>query len=808
MTVPLLLSGIRVLDLADESAVLASRLLADLGADVIRVEPPEGDGIRRRSPLLKAGPLPERSLYHQHFNRNKRDVTLDLSTAAGRDALVRLSLSADVLIETAGPAAMSELGAGYEQLGALDPGLIYTSVAPFASDGPFAAYRGNDLIGAASSGLLYLNGYPEDPPNVPGGEQAYKMASLVAASATLMAVLGRESDPERRGRHIEVTSQEAASMATIQTANANIYTWHGRIPRRTGNISGIHACRDGKWISFVLRTGIQETWSEMAEWLRDEAIDTPVLSDEWRDEGFRFQRRGAVGEAIEALCAKHERAYIFHEGQKHKQLVMPVNTVEDLVVDEQLAHRSFFTSVEHAALGATLLDGGLPFKVSNVESRPTTRAPLLGEHNADILSALPALQTPMPRSSSAAPFDPTRPLAGVRVADFAWLIAGPASSRMLANFGAEVIKLESEYRVDNIRVVGVQPEGKGSIDTNGVFNDCNTNKLSVRLNMHHPKALELVKRIIQQSDVVLNNFTAERMPRWGLGYDDLKAIKPDIVMLSMPVMGSQGPYRNYGSYGNGVIAFGGLNMITGFADRPPVGLGPLYSDFAAPYLVVTAILAALYHRGRTGQGHFIDFSQVEATMSLLGPSILEFTANGGLPERRGNRSPDLSPHGVYPCSGDDRWCALAVASDEEWRTLAGAIGRAELGPDPRFATLAARKQHEDELDRLIGDWTRDRDSWQVMHALQGKGVMAAVVEDLEDMVVRDPWMSQHHLVDVPFPEEEFSFKTHAEPARMNGRSPTLRRAPRLGEHTAQVLKTLLGLSDSEIEGLLIEQVLF
>jgi crotonobetainyl-CoA:carnitine CoA-transferase CaiB-like acyl-CoA transferase len=806
MDAPQLLNGIFVLDLAGEAGVLAGRILADLGADVLRLEPPEPDGVRRRSPRLGHGPEPERSLYHQHYNRNKRSATLDLSQPEGRQTLARLAAEADALIETAAPGAMDALGVGYEALSKANPGLVYTTVTPFGQLGPFRSYRGADIVGAAASGLLYLNGYPEDPPYQPGGEQAYKMASLVAAAATLIALAGRDADPLRRGRRVDVSVQEAASMATVQTANANIYTWHGRIPRRMGNLSGLQRCKDGKWVSFVLRTGIQTTWDEFADWLREEGIDTPVLSEEWRDEAYRVQNRKAVQEAIEALCLRHDRATVFHEGQKRKQLVMPVNTVEDLLEDDQLRHRDYFISVPHPELGLTLTDSGLPYRFQGVTTRPHRRAPLLGEHPHSRLGPrLPLVREPCLRADE---FDPVRPLKGVRVADFAWLIAGPASSRMLSDFGAEVIKIESEYRTDNIRVVGVQPPGEGSLDTNGVFNDCNTNKLSLKLNVNHPRGVELAKEIVRRSDIVLNNYTAERMPRWGLGYEDLRAVKPDIIMLSMPVMGCTGPYRNYGAYGNGVIAYGGLNMITGFPGRPPSGLGPLYSDFAAPYQVVTAIMAALVRRNRTGEGTFIDFSQVESTVSLLGPSVLQRTALGELPARPGNRSPDHCPHGVYRCFGEDRWCAIAVGCEEEWRRLCEAIGRADLATDPRFATHEARKAHEDDLDDLISAWTQTRDAWQVTHVLQAHGVAAFVVEDLEDMTVRDPWLARHHLQPVPFEEAGIEFRTHNQPARMNGETPPLRRGPRFGEHSEEILKRLLGLSDDECQQLLIDGVLY
>jgi crotonobetainyl-CoA:carnitine CoA-transferase CaiB-like acyl-CoA transferase len=809
MAVPELLAGIRVLDLAGEAAVLTARLLADLGADVIRIEAAVADSVRRRSPLLDGGPEAERSLYHQHFNRNKRSLTLELEREADREKLRQLALMADALIETAPPGRMDALGIGYAALSKVNPGLVYTTVTPFGQEGPFRDYLGTDITGAAASGLLYLNGFPDDPPNQPGAEQAYKMASLVAATATLMALYGRGNGAGRRGRRVDVSVQEAASMATTQTANANIYTWHGRIPRRMGGF--LQKCGDGEWISFTLRTGSQETWSDLTDWLRDEQIDTPVLGDEWRDEAFRvgMGNRRLVTEAIAALCAKHDRAYIFHEGQKRKQLVMPVNAVVDLLESEQLQHRQYFVSYPHPELGLELTDSGLPYKFNNVAYKAHRRAPLLGEHTAEVLAALKSAQpSTAARAASGASFNPVRPLEGLRVADFAWMIAGPASSRMLADFGAEVIKIESQYRVDNIRVVGVQPAGEGSLDTNGVFNDHSTNKLSVRLNANNPKGLALIKEIIRHSDIVLNNYTAERMPRWGLGYEDLRKIKPDIIMLSMPVMGSSGPYRQYGSYGNGVIAYGGLNTITGFPSRPPVGLGPLYSDFAAPYLVVTSIMAALLHRQHSGIGQFIDFAQVESTVSLLGTSVLEYTAKGVLPARPGNRSPDYAPHGVYPCYGDDRWVAIAVTSDLQWWALAEAIGGPELAADARYAGLGARKEREDEIDALISGWTRQRDAWQVMHTLQGHAVPAAVVEDLEDMVVRDPWLSTRHLTAVPFPEAGIEFRTHNEPMRMDGQVPPLKRAPRFGEHSEQVLKGLLGLTDEQYEELLIEQVVF
>ncbi len=398
------------------------------------------------------------------------------------------------------------------------------------------------------------------------------------------------------------------------------------------------------------------------------------------------------------------------------------------------------------------------------------------------------------------------PLEGVRVADFSWLIAGPATTRMLADFGAEVIKIESHARLDTIRLTGVHPTAEQTVDSNGVFNDCNTNKQSVLLNLGTPRGIELAKEIVRHSDIVANNFTGDRMDRWGLGYEDLRAVKPDIIMLTMPVMGTTGPYIRYGSYGNGVIGYGGMRTNMGFPGRPPVGMAPLYSDFSTPYFAVSALMAALIHRDRTGEGQFIDLAQMEATVALLGPAMLDYTANGYIEAPRGNRAADAAPHGAYPCMGDDRWCVIAVRTEEEWQALCAAMGRPDLASDGRFATLAARQANEDALDAEVGAWTAGLDAWELTHLLQARGVMAGVVEDLEDMVSRDPHLSTRHFEGVSRDGGPV-FTTHRQPGRLDGESPPLRLAPRMGEHNEAVYRGLLGLSEDEVFRLMAEGVI-
>jgi len=802
------LAGVRVIEVAGLASAFAGRQLAELGAEVLLVEPPGGAPSRYRVPYLTGEPGIERSLHHLHYNAGKRSVVLDLETDQGRSGLRSLAASADAILESADVGAMDALGLGYEQLKALNPNLEYVTITPFGQDGPLAGYRGNDLISEAASGVMYLNGFPDDPPNSPGAEQAFHMASLAAVSTLLVALVGRERGTG--GHRIDVSIQEAMSIATIQTANANLYHWHQEIPRRVGVGSTLSArslfpCADGKWISFTVPTAAPAIWPNFTTWLEQEGIIEPG-DERFADAAVRAENPQLVSQMVEQLCARYPRKHVFAEGQRRRMLAMPVNTAQDLVDDEHLEARGFFATASIPQLDADATDVSAPYHFSATPAVRGMVAPVLGADTDAVLgTALPASE--VPTASTLAGGSVYRPLEGIRVCDFTWMLAGPLTTRVLADYGADVIKLESESRMDAIRITGSQPRAEGSINTNGVFNDASANKRAAQLNLKEPRGRELAKEIVARSDVVTNNYTPDRMDRWGLGYDDLRQVKPDIIMMTMPVMSRTGPYKSYGSYGNGVIAYGGLSQTMGFANRPPSGLAPLYSDFAAPYFAVSSILAALHHRERTGEGQFIELAQAEATVNLLGTDILEVTANGDLPPRIGNRSRDLVPHGAFPCAGADRWIAIACEDDVAWQRLASALSVPELATDQRFATLEGRRRHEDDLEAAIGERTREYDAWGLMHTLQAAGVMAAVVEDLEDMVTRDPHL-QRHLVPISDPRDDFTFLTHAQPARVDGVLAPIKRSPYWAEHNTEVYRDLLGLSASEIAELVAAGVIF
>ena len=405
------------------------------------------------------------------------------------------------------------------------------------------------------------------------------------------------------------------------------------------------------------------------------------------------------------------------------------------------------------------------------------------------------------------------PLAGLRVADFTWMGAGTMATRPLANLGAEVIKIESSARVDGFRMGGPRPDRGGAPnlappdpDASGIFNDCNTSKLSLTLNLNHAAGIDLAKRLIAISDVVTNNFTGTRMDRWGLGYDDLRAIKPDIIMLQMPVMGSTGPLRDYRGLGPHMTAMIGMNEATGLEGRPPTGSDVAWADFSGnPNHAAFAVLSALHYRRRTGTGQLIDLSQYESTANLMGPYVLDYTVNGRVPSRAGNRQAGSAPHGAYRCSGDDRWVAVAVSTDTEWEGLVRAIGFPGWTRDARFQTLAARIEHHDELDEQLEGWTSQRSPHEAMQQLQAEGVPAGAVQDIEDLIERDPHWRTRQLRYVEHPVGGV-FATHGETIRVDGREAPAKRAPLLGEHSDQILREQIGLTIEQINQLYMDGV--
>jgi len=401
------------------------------------------------------------------------------------------------------------------------------------------------------------------------------------------------------------------------------------------------------------------------------------------------------------------------------------------------------------------------------------------------------------------------PLEGIRVADFSWFAAGPACTEVLANHGAEVIRIESQVRVDGLRALHPQPEGKYGLNTGGWYNNVNASKLSITLNMRHPKGPDIALRLIAASDIVAENYTPGTLEKWGFTYEKLRQVKPDIIMLREPMQGGDGPHANFGGFGAVISPLAGISHLTGPSDRPPVGMGTHYTDYVInPGHAVIATLAALRHRNRTGKGQLIEVAQLESSVSVIGPALMDYAVNGRVQNRQGNRLAHAAPHGAFRCQGDDRWCVIAVFSDDQWRALCRAMGDPQWCREERFATLQGRKENEDELERLVEGWTSARTAEEVMETLQATGVPAGVVQNAQDVLENDPHLRERgHYVYLDHPEagrtayDGPGFRLSRTPGRL--RSP----APCLGQHTEYVCKEVLGMDDEEIAQLVIDSVL-
>jgi len=398
-------------------------------------------------------------------------------------------------------------------------------------------------------------------------------------------------------------------------------------------------------------------------------------------------------------------------------------------------------------------------------------------------------------------------LEGIRVVDFSWYAVGPQTTRHLADNGAEVIRIESSTNIEALRRTGPFKDGIPGINRSGYFNNQNLNKYGITLNLNLPKAVEIAKRLVATADVVTESFRVGLMGKWGLAYDDLRRVKPDVIMVSMSSQGQYGPHSNHSCFGFAMQALCGLNHFTGWADGYPIGVHGPYSDYFVPHLAATVMIAALAYRRKTGKGQYIDLSQLEAGIHTLDTAILDYTVNGREQSRMGNHHPHASPHGAYRCKGEDRWCVIAVFTDEEWQSFCRVIGNPKWTKDDKFDSFLARKENEEELDRLLEEWTIDCSAERVMEMMQAAGVAAGIVQNSEDLH-KDPQLKHRNhywVLDHP----EIGPTTYDSPAYILSKTPTQPRipAPCLGQHNEFICTQLLGMSDEEFAGLTAEGVL-
>ncbi|MEW6033950.1 MAG: CoA transferase [Chloroflexota bacterium] len=775
------LSGYRVLDLAEGAGAFCARLLADMGADVIKIEGPAGDSSRHAGPFLQGRAGPDRSLSFWYLNAGKRGITLDLETGPGLRLLHRLAASADVVVEGFRPGCLDGMGAGYHELSTANPRLIMASITGFGQSGPHRDFSSCDIVAAALGGQMYACGDQDTPPLRLPDNQAHLAASLFAAAGILLALLARRVTG--RGQHVDISIQECVA-ATLDHVLPR-YLSQGEVARRQGslhwsNAFRIFTCRDGHLLLSLLLN-----WETLVEWLDAEGMAADLKEARWLDSEERRRGLDHIVEVLERWTRGHNAADLAERGQLMGFPWAKVASMAEVADSTQLEARGFFITVEHPELGARFKYPGPAARLSRSPWRLRRRAPMLGEHNEEVLCG----ELSSPSTTETGKFEGALPLQNIRVLDFTRVLAGPYATRLLADFGAEVIKVQRPEELE------ADPFARA------YYQAWNRSKLSVALDLSRPQGIALSRRLIAVSDVVVENFSPRVMANWGLDYQRIRGMRPGIIMVSLSTQGQTGPQRDYTGYGPTVHALSGLIHLTAFAPDRPLGPGHSYADHVAGLVAALATLAALEHRARTGEGQHIDVSATEAMCSLLGVSLMEWLANGHEPMAAGDRSFTAAPHGCYRCQGEEAWCAIGVSSEEEWKAFIQALGNPPWATEPRFATTSQRVEHSVELDRLVESWTREHTADEVMHILQRAGIAAGKVQDAGELASDPQLNARGFFVNMVSPRGERG-TSDACPIRLSATPAAYRHAaPEPGRDTDRILGSLLGLTGEELAAL-------
>ncbi len=717
---------------------------------------------------------------------NKRSIALDLADG-GDNGLFRAFLAdADVLLESLPPGRLASLGLGWSALEAINPGLVTVSMNPFGQWGPYSGYVGGDAVVAAMSGFMTNQGDDERAPVVPPCQLTYQLAGVQAAFLALAGLRHRRRTGH--GEHIDLSLQEALTYANVQSVSK--YSQRSEVVKRPGRAGGpynIYRAGDGRYVFLALY--YLAHWHALTrEWMHD-----PVLSQpEWDVQQYRIDNADVVQMIIGEFIARFAADDFVAQCQQRGIACTPVSSLEDLVNNPQMTERGWFRRVRHPVVGEYLAPGP-PVWLSRTPYAVRRPAPLLDEHRAELLAGLRAPPpAPVVEDCPGGPPQPTDPpmLDGLRVADVTRVFVGPIGTQLLGFYGAQVIKVESASLPANR-----DPD-------RGIYPDMNRNKLSCTIDMRNEAGKGLFQRLAAISDVVVDNFSAGVMGRLELGYEELRKVKPDIIQVGMPGMGSTGPFSKWLTYGNSLQAFTGLAHLWGHPDSPmeahAKGTTP---DYVGAVFMALAVMAAIEHRDRTGEGQRIEAPMLDGQAAMLGPAILDYTVNGRSWGAVGYDEPlatGLSPYGCYPCLNPDTWIVVACESDEQWRAMVRAMREPGWAADERLATQAGRRACRAELDARIAEWTAQLTPHQALRLLQRQGVPAGIVMNSEHLFMDPHLRARGHLVQID--EPPWGVLTHqglpAIPSRSAAHASG--RPPWIGDDNAFVFGTVLGITPEEI----------
>ncbi len=756
---PLPLAHLRVMEAGGGAALAyAGKLFADFGATVVKLEPPGGDPMRAVPPLVETGAGPQSALF-AWLNTNKRSVT-----RAPDPAQFDVLLDARPAAERGGEAPVTAL------------------ISWFGDSGPYAGFAATDVTSRALAGVLAGTGPAEGPPAMLGGIAGEAVAGIATFNAVAAALFSGAP------RRLEISIHEAnVAIAEYQATQG---LTHPEVDRRHGvnrfaptSPLGVYRCREG-WLGVTIVTPAQfRTFCDM--------IGAPELG---RDPRFvmgidRLRHADELEALFAPRLAERTADEWFAEALERRLPFAVVPDIARLLATPTHRARDAFGTVR---IGDAAFEGPtVPQRLTRTPPLAGGRAPMLGEHDD---TPLPARLPPAARRAGGLP------LAGLRVVDLSMGWAGPLCTRQLADLGAEVVKVEALQYPDWWR--GVDPRdpffAERQYEKDIRFGVLNRNKAGITLDLSSAEGAALLKRLVRDADAVVENYAREVLPKLGLDYAALAQERPDLVMVSMPAFGGTGPWRDARAYGSTLEHASGLPSVSGEAHWPPTTNQLAYGDPIGGLNAAAALLAALLHRQRTGEGQHIDLAQVECMFPLVAPWIVAQSATGSPGPRLGNRHAQFVPHGCFPCV-EAGWIALAVTDDEAWRRLCGAIGRGDLAADASLATAEGRRAREAELEAAIADWTRGHDADAAMAALQGAGIAAGAVRwptrlyDDPHLCARGFWQQTDRAWLGPHRQPSPPFREAGGPP-----FPVRRPAPTLGEDNAAVLGGLVGLSPAEL----------
>ncbi len=793
-TGPLALQGLRVLEVGTGPALAyAGKLFADFGAEVIKVESPAGDAWRQMPPLVDTGRDGAQSALFAWLCTNKRSVTADPAQPQDSAWLAQLARSCDIVLDAR---ALSEgLGALAQPVwagGADDHAPIAVDFTWFGDSGPYCDYQGTESVCRALAGAVHGSGPVQGPPHMPHDVQTGIVVGLTAFSTAVAAWMARDQGSRRFVLSVHeaifgVVEMEAGMVQDQRHApRLGVNRFCGTHP------TGIYATADG-WIGIFTHTLAQ--WVALCEAIGHGEL---ALDPRFASGPERMARADAIDALLIPALRQHSAQHWFEKlgAAKHPTVLVP--TMAELLRQDVHRQRSAFVPV---ASGTARFEGPIvPLRLGAAGPAEGGPAPALGAHDAfyrgaGLAHAPQQRLQPAPRDSL--------PLAGLTIVDLTMGWAGPLASRTLADLGAQVIKIESAVYPDWWRGANFTEAfyRERLYEKNTNFNLMNRNKLGLTLDLTRPEGKRLLLQLVQQADAVIENYSAEVLPKLGLDYAALRAVNERLVMLSMPAFGLDNAWSNTRAYGGTLEQASGLPLYTGHPDGPPAMTSYAYGDPIGGFNAGAALLLALCVQQRTGRGQHLNLSQVEAMLPLAAPFMLEQSAHGSVAARGPRPQALRAPHGCYRCAGDDAWIVVSVGDDAQWQALCRVLQRADLARDPALAQAPGRHAAQAQLDAALGAWCLPRSADAAMQVLQQAGVSAGVVRPMAQ-VLQDPHLRARGFWAEVARAHVGHYQSSTTPYRLLGQPMPIRHAaPTLGEHNDQVLRQLLGCTPAQIEAL-------